>query len=440
MLTRRSVLAGAGAAFAAAARAQVPEFDLVVRGGEVIDPSQNVRGFYDVGIKNGVVTAVEAGINPSRAAQSYDATGKIITPGLVDLHVHCWPKGNALGTAPDILAREECTTTVVSAGDCAASTAAAFHATVIAPSRARAFAFMMVSKAAYSAWPISEFPNADYVSANEAASVLVANADWLLGVKVRTSFLVAGALDLMPLQRAIDICNAATQASGKPFKVMCHIGALRLPSMMPQIVDMLRAGDIITHSFVGIANQDNAATGLAQNFQCIPAAQAAKNKGIILDVGWGGSPAGQPIGPWGSFDYLTAEICLQNGLRLDTLSSDSHVWPFAAGVGRMHLTEVMANFLALNVGANVSPLLPGLGGNLNPPITLEDVIRMATVTPAQVINRIPKLGTLKIGAPGDVAVLQLVNGPVTFNDTLGHALQASQRILPVQAIVGGQLL
>ena len=127
----------------------------------------------------------------------------------------------------------------------------------------------------------------------------------------------------------------------------------------------------------------------------------------------------------GSFDYWTAMICLTAGLRLDTLSSDSHAFtPFTGG--RMRLTEAMSNFLNLTSWTAVSPKL--FSGAVNPAITLEDVVRMTTTTPGQVINRIPKLGTLQIGAPGDVAIMEHLTGTFQFNDLQGHTLSATQKL------------
>ena len=436
-MDRRALLVGSGAlAVAGMARAQGLAYDLIVKGGTVVDPSQTLNAIRDVGIKNGVVKAVQAGLNPADAVQVYDATGKIVTPGLIDLHAHVWPGGNYLGTAPDTLMLAELTTTVVSPGDAAAQSVGAFRQSVVSASTARVLGFIQISKAAFFTFPQSETPNLDYLNATDAANALIANSDILLGVKVRESFSVIGNFDLAPLQRAIDACTMATNATGIPFKVMCHIGGLRTPALMGDIINLLRPGDIITHAFVGYPNQASQATGLAQNFQCIPAAFTAKQKGIVLDCGWGGSPAGQPV-IGGSFDYLTAMICQVAGLRLDTLSSDSHAFTPSTG-GRMHLTEVMSNFLNLNDWANVTPQLGS--GSVTPPVGLEDVVRMTTNTPGQVIGRIPKLGTLQIGAPGDVAIMQLVQGSFTFNDTMGHTLSASQKLIPIKAVKAGALV
>ncbi len=439
MLSRRAFLAQVGAAsLAGVAHAQGATFDLLVRGGRVIDPSVGLNDFRDVGIKNGVVTAVQAGLDPGSASQVFDATNKIVTPGLVDLHVHCWAGGNYLGVAPDTLMHDELTTTVVSAGDPGPQNVPAFRAGIVNTSVARVFAFVQISSAAFHTFPYTETPSLSYLTPENAANALIANADILLGVKVRMSEGIVGTLDLGPLQYAIQACALATTATGIPFRVMCHIGGMRTPGLIAQIVDTLRAGDIITHSFVGYPNTLNQATGFAQNLQCISAAFTAKNKGVLLDCGWGGNPAtGTP--PYaGSMDYLTAMICMVAGLRLDTLSSDAHAATAIIGPGRMHLTEVMSNFLNLTSGAAITPNI--IPGNVNPTITLDDVVRATTTTPGAIINRIPKLGTLQIGAPGDVAIMDLVTAPYQLNDSLGHTLAATQRLVPLRAVKAGVLV
>lgn len=445
MLDRRSLLLGALSLsclpsglvpMGLPAGAQGLPYDLLVRGGRVVDPSQGLNAILDVGLKNGQVAAVAHNLNPGSAVQVYDATNKIVTPGLIDLHTHCWPGGNYLGVAPNTLMREELTTTVVSAGDPGPQNVGAFRSGVVNANAARVYAFVQVSAAAFHAFPVTEMPTLDYLNVQNLANALAANADILLGVKVRMSYGVAGTFDLQPLQRAIQACQLATQATGVPFKVMCHIGGLRTPALMTDIVNTLRAGDIITHSFVGYPNQLGQATGLAQGFACIPAAFTAKQKGIVLDCAWGGSPAGQQI-LGGSFDYLTALICMVAGLRLDTLSSDSHAFtPFTGG--RMPLTEVMSNFLGLTAGAAVDP--PIVPGVVNPVLTLDDVVRATTMTPGQVIGRVPLLGTLQAGAPGDVAIMELRTGTFQFNDSQGHTLSATQKLVPVQAVKAGALV
>lgn len=421
-------------------------YDLLVRGGMVIDPSQGAHALLDIGIDGGVVAAMQTNIDPSTATQVYDATGCIVTPGLVDLLAHPWPARNLLGIDPDHLMKYEGTTTVVSPGDPGPGMCWAFKRDMQAK-QARVFAYVMISEMGYSLWPYTEVPgfNPVYLNADDAAGACIDHSDVIVGIKVRISEDIIGGLDVLPVQLGLQAALTAQAATGKFFPVVVHTGDEATQTLLAQTVALLRPGDVITHMFDGNPNAANQATGFAQNWAVQQAAYDAQAKGIILDVGWGGNPAGQPnVG--GSTDYLTAVICMVPmgrsgaGIRPNTLSSDAHAYPRGSGGLGMHLTEVMSNMLALNNPANVA--WPGFASlpPLNPPITLDDVVRMATVTPAQVINRVPLLGTLQPGAPGDVAVLKLVNGPTTFVDSMGRTLAASQKIVPVQTIKAGVLI
>lgn len=422
-------------------------YDLLIRGGTVIDPSQNIHASpLDVGISGGQITAVAANIDQGQATTVYDATGKYVVPGLIDLLAHPWPQRNPLGILPDTLMANECTTTIVSPGDPGPGMVYAFRKEVVEPSQCRVYAYVMISAMGYSLWPQTECPNHLYLNAKDAAGAMIGNSDIIVGCKVRPSELIVGSYGIPAVEIALDAVTQAEAATGKTFRVVVHTGAMQTPQILPQVIDLLRPGDVITHCFDGTPNGHSQATGLAQAFSVIQAAYTAKTKGVILDVGWGGHPAGvKAVG--GSCDYLTAAICMlpmingkkvsnMAGIRPDTLSSDSH----AFGNANMHLTEVMANMLALNSPShiNYSPFksLP----DLSPAITLDDVVTWTTYAPAQVINRVPLLGTLQLGAPADVAVLQVVNGSFTLNDTFGRTLAASQKILPVQAIKSGVVI
>jgi dihydroorotase len=179
------------------------------------------------------------------------------------------------------------------------------------------------------------------------------------------------------------------------------------PALMSQILDLLRPGDILTHAYSGAPNLAGAFTNIVQDGRLLPAALAAKQRGVIFDVGHGG----------GSFDYTVAEAAIQQGCPPDTISSDIHV--FSGNTpGMPYLTWVMSKFM-------------GLG------FTLDQVLVMATSNPATVINRMPKLGTLQVGAPGDIAVMEVVEGPVSFVDTRSNKRDGRAYLKPVQTVTAG---
>jgi len=393
--------AAGGPAFAA--MGPDDKFDLVIKGGEVLDPSQSLRGRRDIGIRYGMVEAVEPDIPAARALRVIDAGGKLVTPGLVDLHCHVYPYGSAIGIPADELIAHQCTTTCVSAGDAGANNFAGFRRFIVAQTRTRLYAFVHIANIGLTPFPLPELYNLDFAQVESCAKAVAENADIAIGVKVRMSENVIAKNGAEPLKRAIRACEMA----GTGGRVMAHIGGVENAALMVEILDLLRPGDILTHSYSGAPNLAGAFTNIVQDGRLLPAALAAKRRGVMFDVGHGG----------GSFDYTVAEAAIAQGCPPDTISSDIHV---VSGntPGMPYLTWVMSKFL-------------GLG------FTLEQVVAMATINPAKIINRAPKLGTLQIGAPGDVAIMELVEGPVSFVDTRNNTRNGRAYLKPVQTVTAG---
>ena len=411
--SRREFLLGAGSIALSATTATVAgaqpaigpgdKFDLVIKGGEVLDPGQSLRARRDIGIRFGRIEALEADIPADRANRLLDASGKLVTPGLVDLHSHVYPYGSAIGIPADELVAHQGTTTCVSAGDAGANNFAAFRRHIAAQSRTRLYAFVHIANVGLTPFPVAELYNIDFAQVDACARCVAENADIVIGVKVRMSENVIAKHGTEPLKRAIMACEKA----GTGAKIMCHIGGVETRELMSQILDLLRPGDVLTHAYSGAPNLSNQFTNIVQDGKLLPAALAAKQRGVIFDVGHGG----------GSFDYTVAEPAIEQGCPPDTISSDIHV--FSGNTpGMPYLTWVMSKFL-------------GLG------FTLEQVISMATQVPAKVIDRAPKLGTIQVGAPADVSVLELVQGPVSFVDTRNNTRTGHAHLKPVQTVAAG---
>jgi dihydroorotase len=411
-IKRRRVVAGISAAVAAAftglgahsARAAMgpnDKFDLVIKGGEVLDPSQGLRGKRDVGMRYGVIEAIEADIPAARANRVMNVAGRLVVPGLIDLHSHVYTTG--IGIPPDELVPYQGTTTAVSAGDAGSSVFALARRQMSAQSRTRLYAFVHIANIGLSAFPVAELFNINFAIPETAAKIVADNADIVIGVKVRMSQNVIARHGLEPLKRAIRAC----ELSGTGGKVMCHIGGVESVELMSQILDTLRPGDILTHCFSGAPNDAGQFTNIAQGGKLLPAAVAAKKRGVMFDVGHGG----------GSFDFTVAEASLAEGVLPDTISSDIHVFS-GNSPGQPYVPNVMAKFMALG-------------------LSLEQVVTMATATPGKIINRLPKHGTLQIGAPADATVLDVVNGPVEFVDTRNNKRQGKVALRPTNTVVAG---
>jgi dihydroorotase len=225
----------------------------------------------------------------------------------------------------------------------------------------------------------------------------------VLGAKVRMSENVVFKHGAEPLRRAIQAC----ELSGRPAKVMVHIGGVETPELMSRILDLLRPGDILTHCYSGLPNMAGRFTNIVQDGKLLPAALEAKRRGVVFDIGHGG----------GSFDFTVAEAAIAQGAPPDTISSDLHA---VSGntPGLPFLPWVMSKFLPLG-------------------FSLEQVVAMTTAAPAKVIDRGAKLGTLQVGAPGDVSVMDLVEGPVSFVDTRNNARGGNAYLKPAQSVAAG---
>ncbi len=373
------------------------KFDLVIKGGDVVDPSQNLRGVRDIGIRNAVVVAIAPNIPADAAERVIDAKGKIVTPGLIDLHAHVFPLGSAIGLPADELAPITATTTFVSAGDAGANNFGALKHYIIGQTRSRVYAFVHISSIGLAGFPVMEMKDIDYASVDLAAKTVAENPDVVLGIKVRQSANVVGNNGLEPLKRAI----MAAERSGTKARVMCHIGGV--PGNIADLLDLLRPGDVLTHAFSGAGNNT------VQNGKVVPAALAAKKRGVVIDVGHGG----------GSFDYTVCEPAIQQGFGPDVISSDIHA-SSGNSPGKPFMPWVMSKFLNLGY-------------------TLEQVVAMSTINPARVIDRLPKLGTLQIGAPGDVSIFDLIEGHVSFVDTRDNKREGKLHLKPVHTVRAGRV-
>jgi dihydroorotase len=402
-ITRRDCVLGSlsGAALlASGAFAQAlktgERYDLVIKGGEVLDPSRNLRGIRDIGIRNAVIATVKADIPDKLAVQTIDARGKLVTPGLIDLHAHVYPLGSAIGLPADELAPQTATTTFVSAGDAGANNFGALKHYIIGQTRSRIYAFIHISSIGLAGYPVPEMLDIDYANVDYAARTVAENQDVVLGIKVRETLAVVGNNGLEPLKRAI----AAAERSGTKARVMCHIG--NAPGDLSDLLDLLRPGDILTHAYSGQGNNT------VRDGKVLPAALAAKKRGVIVDVGHGG----------GSFDYTVCEPALRQGFGPDVISSDIH---------------------AVSVNTPGMPFLPWVMSKfLNLGIALEQVVAMATINPARVIGRVKGLGTLQVGAPADVAVFDLVEQPVSFVDTRRNTRQGTRYLKTAHVVRAGR--
>ncbi len=372
-----------------------PPYDLVLTGGTLLEPSQGIEERRDLALADGRVAAIEPEIPADQGLQVLDVSGLLVTPGLVDMHAHVYVGVCPLVVPIDEIASTSGVTTVVSTGDAGAHTFGGFRKLIVNQVRTRVYAFVHISTIGLTGWEVGEMRELDYADPDKAARVVRENRDICLGVKVRQGRQMVGANGLDPLRRAIE----AAEMSASP--VMVHIGDA--PEPLPEILALLRPGDIVTHCFTGQGKGI-----LAEDGSLLPEVRQARSDGILFDVGHG----------MGSFDFRVGEAALAQGFPPDFISSDLHSG--CVNGPTYDLPTTISKFLLLGM-----PLAEG--------------IRLATAAPAAIINREPLLGTLQVGAPGDIAVFALADDETTFVDAMGQARTGPRGLVPRHTMTRGRL-
>jgi dihydroorotase len=375
--------------------------DVLVRGGRVIDPASGLDAIRDVGIRYGRIAGIAEDLSDlvAPARQEYppqtgttvvDAGGRLVVPGLVDLHAHVYTGVCPLTVPADETSATSGVTTIVSAGDAGAHTFEGFRQLIVNQSRTRVLAFVHISTIGLTGWPEGEAIDLNYLDVDKVVRAIEENRDIAVGIKVREQApLIVGDNGLEPVRIAVE----AGERAGVP--VMVHIGGA--PATLGELMGLLRPGDIITHCFTPAPH------GLVENGQLIEEAEEARARGIIFDVGHG----------FGSFDYGVVEQAVERGFWPDTISTDLHSLSARGPVG--DLPRTMAKLL-----------------NLGMP--LEEVVRAATVRPAEVIGRSETLGNLRDGGVADIAVLSLEDSDETFLDSSG-AERPARKLLRAEATI-----
>lgn len=371
------------------------DFDLLLRGGTVLDPAQALHARRDVAFSGGRVAALGPDLAVS-AAEVVDVTGRLVTPGLIDLHGHFFHRGMPLFVDPDVACLPHGVTTGVDAGSAGWATYAGFREWVIDRADTRVLAFLHLAATGLMsiAAGVGELQDLRFAQEDRARDALRRFPD-LLGLKVRIQHLACGEANALP---ALDMARRICADTGK--RLMVHISGS--PIALERILERLEPGDIATHIFNGYEHNI-----LDERGRLRPAVLEAARRGVVLDVAHAGVHC----------DLQVARAALQQGLPPTTLSTDM-VRPFVTR--RMYdLLGVMSTFLALGM------LLP-------------DVVRAVTEAPARVIGQAGVLGTLAPGAPGDAAVLDLQDGDFTFVDSAGNEVKGRQQLVPVLTVRNGR--
>lgn len=366
-------------------------YDLLISGGHVIDPAGGLDQLADVAVQDGRIALVGPLIERAMARQVIDATGQIVTPGLVDLHTHIYWGVTYWGIEADPVAARSGVTSWLDAGSAGAYSFPGFRRYVHEASRARIFCLLNLSAIGLIA-PTWEFANPDYCDLELAAQTVEENRDIILGIKARIDANTTRGVGLRPLEQARELADRLD------LPLMVHIGSG--PPEMAAIGELLRPGDILTHCFTGGNHRL-----LSDDGRLAPLARELQQRGVILDIGHGA----------GSFNYRVAEAALAEGLLPDVISSDIHQLSVQGPM--FDLPTTLSKFLELGM-------------------SLAEIIDRATRRPALAMRR-PDLGTLQPGSQADIAIFRLEQGDYTLYDTAMQPRSASQRLICTATLLDG---
>jgi len=371
----------------------VADYDLVIRGGTVVDPAEGVHAPGDVAIRDGKIAAIGGPLVDCTARRVLDASGQYVAPGLVDLHVHVFPGGSKFGIDADRYCLQRGVTTVLDAGTAGARSWPAFEDQV-ASKATRVLALLNISVMGMPA--DGELLDVAWIDPDCAVRTINSHRDRIVGVKVRLSPKVVGE----NAERAFAAAIEASRTVGLP--LMVHANASSLP--MHDILNRLRPGDIVTHCF-----NTSQHSVLDPNGRLRREALEARRRGVLFDVGHGMS----------SFSFQVAERAMQQGFLPDTISSDLHALNVE---GPVHdLPHVLSKFLMLGM-------------------SLEEVLARATQRPAEIMAPRAGLGTLRPGAAADVVLLKLEEGEFEFHDSLDAKRIGQRRLVPTTTVRAGQVV
>jgi dihydroorotase len=367
--------------------------DLAISGGRVIDPARGVDAPATVAVDAGRLVAADAGV---QATRTIDATGLLVVPGLVDLHVHVYPGVSHYGVEADQHCLLRGVTTAVDTGSAGAATFPGFRRWVIERARTRVLAFLHIAVQGMISSLVGELEEPRWAS--PALSVVCANEnpDVIVGIKVRLGHQMVG----QDPERAFVAARKAADRLELP--LMVHV--IDLPRPLSWLLPRLGEGDVVTHCFHG----SEGGSLLGDDGRVIPEARDARERGVLFDVGHG----------VGSFTFRVAREALEQGFPPDTISSDIHVY---------------------NVDGPVFDQPTTLSKLLHLGMDLPAVIEATTAAPALAVRRGDTIGSLAAGREADVTVLALEEGEHDLIDAAEEHQRASARLVPRWVVRGGDV-
>ena len=373
-------------------------YDLLLKGGTVVDPSRQLRGVHDVAVQDGKIAGIAPTIASEEATRVIDVSGRVVTPGLIDLHAHVFDGFNSTGVNPDLGGVLTGVTTIVDAGSAGCATISGFPRHIIPNCHTEIIPFMHICQTGLATSPdiIAES------SIDLEATLRVADQykGLIRGIKAR---MVSPALEIFGMEMP-RLAKRAAKESG--IKLMVHIGDTEKrydPNVIRELLPMLEEGDILTHYFTA-----NPGGVLDANGKLVAEAREAVDRGVWFDTAHGRM----------NFSFDVGSRIVDQGLLPHCISTDLTV------PGRLRtvhsMTEMMTRFL-------------GMG------FTLDQVVTMCTANPAKAIGEEGRLGSLVVGRQADISVLQIKEGDWVVYDVLGASLRVDRAVVPALTVKRGQV-
>ena len=373
-------------------------YDLLIKGGTVVDPAQNLHHINDIAVEDGKIARIAPSIDPAEASQVVEVRGKIVTPGLIDLHTHVFAGVNANGVDPDIGGVRAGVTTMVDAGSSGCDTFGGFPRHILPHAHTEIICFLHICRTGLATTPDIFSPAS--INLDHTIQTITENPGIISGVKAR---MVSPALEIMGMEMP-RLAKRAAQAAGVP--LMVHIGDTEKrydANVIRELLPLLEPGDIVTHYFTA-----NPGGVLDADGKLVPEAREAHERGVWLDTAHGRM----------NFSFAVGERVIDQGVLPHCISTDLTVPGRARTVHSM--TEMMTRFLTLG-------------------FTFDQVVTMCTQNPAQAVGLADRLGTLHPGKQADLSILDIQKGDWIVYDVIGDSRPSSQAVTPVMSIKRGQI-
>ena len=374
-------------------------YDLLIKGGRVIDPTQNIDDEMDIAINGEKIAAVARDISLTESQQVVDARGKVVTPGLIDLHCHVYDGVVRICVDPDVAGVRQGVTTVVDGGSAGQAIFGGLPKYVIPSARTTIFCFLHLCSYGESVLP--EFRHPGDIDPAAMAAIIEGNRDIIRGVKLRLvgSFVADTGIKVVAMAKNV------AKKFGLP--IMVHIGDIEKKvsqALTAEILPLMDSGDILCHIFTAMSGGILRPDGFV-----LPEVKEAMARGVVLDAAHGRI----------NFSFDVARKCLEQGIFPTVLSSDLSASSLNGPV--YGLTATMSKLMALG-------------------LDLKQIVTMTTINPARVLSIGDRKGSLKPGMDADVSILELLSGTWELIDSEQQALKVSNLIAPSMVVKSGQLI